>query len=114
MHTRLLYGLITLPLKHKRKISSGKEAITPMKMCRGISNIYSFEKEKIKMRSPFMLVLHCNNPKEEQIRYRKKGIDTDTHFANSLQWANEFGYIQGQCPNSEKLINHLLMVPTYF
>ena len=114
MHTHLLYGLITLPLKRKRKISSGKEAITPMKMCRGISNIYSFEKETIKLRNPFMLVLHCNNPKEEQIKYRKKGIDTDTHFANSIQWAKEFGYIQGQCPNTEKLINHLLMVPTYF
>lgn len=114
MHSRLLYGWITLPLKLKRKVSSGKEIIKPMKMCRGISNIYSFEKDKVKLRNPFMLVLHCHNPKEEQIKYRKKGIDTDTHFANSILWAKEFGYIQGQCQNTEKLINHLLMVPTYF
>lgn len=114
LNNRLVYGWLTLPMKRKRAVKSGRSPIIPMKMCRGISNIYSTEKDKVVPRASFMQVLYCENPKEEQKSYRKKGIDTDTHFANSIIWAKEFGYIQGQCPNAEKLVSHLLMVPTYF
>lgn len=114
MHNRLVYGWLTMPLKRKRAVKSGKETIIPKKMCRGISIIYAVEKDKVNPRDAFMQVIHCQNPKEEQKKYREKGIDTDTHFANSIRWDEEFGYIQGQCPNAEKLTNHLLMVPTYF
>ena len=60
----------------------------------------------------FMLVLLCDSPKQIQAYYRKKGIDTDTHFAHSLLWAKEFGYVDGSCPKAEKLRNELLVVPT--
>ena len=109
----MVYGWLTLPMKRKRAVKSGRSQIVPMKMCRGISNIFSAEKDKVVPRDAFMQVLYCENPKEEQELYRKKGIDTDTHFANTIIWAKEFGYIQGQCPNAEKLVSHLLMVPTY-
>lgn len=114
LNNRMVYGWLTLPMKRKRAVKLGRSPIIPMKMCLGISNIYSAEKDKVVPRDAFMQVLYCENPKAEQDLYRKKGIDTDTHFANSINWAKEFGYIQGQCPNAEKLVSHLLMVPTYF
>lgn len=114
LNNRMIYVWLTLPLKRKRAVKSGRSHIIPLKMCRGICNIVSAEKDKVVPRDAFMQVLYCENPKVEQELYRKKGIDTDTHFANSINWAKEFGYIQGQCPNAEKLVSHLLMVPTYF
>jgi dTDP-4-amino-4,6-dideoxygalactose transaminase len=114
LNNRMVYGWLTLPMKRKRAVKSGRSPVIPMKMCRGISNIYSAEKDKVVPRDVFMQVLYCENPKVEQELYRKKGIDTDTHFANSIIWAKEFGYSLGQCPNAEKLVCHLLMIPTYF
>ena len=139
LHSRFLYGWLTLPMKNRRRFSSGKENIVPMKMCRGISAIYAEEKmglsEMINLRKSnaqqmmaaffrekgrplvgcngFMLIIHCDDPKALQSEYRKIGIDTDTHFGNCLKWAAEFGYKPGDCPTTEKLVQHLLMVPTY-
>ena len=138
MHSRCIYGWLTLKLKQMRKVPSGRELITQKKMCKGISAIYAKEKSGItrliesKKRNAqhltaslpegvnsyfigtnaFMLVLLCDSPKQIQAYYRKKGIDTDTHFAHSLQWAKEFGYVDGSCPKAEKLRNELLVVPT--
>lgn len=140
MHSKCFYGWFTLKLKRMRKVQSGREMITPLKMCNGISAVYANEKEKITHsiesrhnnaqrliallpdgvnsfligKNAFMLVLLCDNPKHIQAFYRKKGIDTDTHFAHSLQWAKEFGYADGSCPKAEKLCNELLVVPTYY
>jgi len=114
MYHPWVYGWLTLPLKRKRPVQSGKETIIPRKMCCGIRNIYRIEKEKVIPRDAFMQVIYCNNPEEEKESYRRKGIDTDTHFGHSIQWAREFGYEFGDCPNAEKLVNHLLMVPNYF
>lgn len=114
LYRPFLYNWITLLLKRKCPIRSGKETIIPRKMCRGIRNIYRIEREKVIPRDSFMQVLYCQNPENEKESYRKKGIDTDTHFGLSIQWAREFGYETGDCPNAEKLVNHLLMVPNYY
>lgn len=140
MNCRLVYGWITLPLKQRHSIASGKETIVPRKMCKGISSIYAVEmqemKEIIKHRkqnaeemcimlrsadfqqtmvgiNAFMLVVMSDRPKKLQKDFRAKGIDSATHFANSLTWAKEFGYSHGSCPNAEKIVNRLLMLPTY-
>ena len=109
-----VYGWLTLPLKRKCPVQSGKELIIQRKMCRGIRNIYKIEKERVIPRDAFMQVIYCDNPEEEKESYKRNGIDTDTHFGHSIQWAREFGYEFGDCPNAEKLVNHLLMVPNYF
>ncbi len=114
MYRPWIYSWLTLPLKRKRTVRSGKETISPRKMCRGIRNIYAVEKDKVKPHSPFMRVLYCQDPKEEQEAYKNQGIDTDTHFAHCIDWAKEFGYKMSQCSNAENLVKHLLMVPTYF
>lgn len=140
MNCRFIYGWLTLPLKQRRPLASGKETIVMRKMCRGISAVYAAEKPKmpgiIKRRketaeeimlslqnadiqqtmigiNAFMLVVNCKHPKDLQKELRVKGIDSATHFANALAWANEFGYQTGLCSNAERIVNYLLMVPTY-
>lgn len=140
MCRRFIYGWLTLPLKLSRPIASPKEPILMRKMCRGISAVFAAEKlgvpEKIKLRkakaeeiktslqnegiqqtmvgiNAFMFVVKCECPKDIQKEFRAKGIETATHFANSLTWAKEFGYQQGSCPKMEKLVSRLLMIPTY-
>ena len=139
LYLPLVYTWLTLPLKRKFGTPSAKERIVPMKMCPGISGIYADESGKMSKElewrkkralalskvipssikkaligcNGFMLVILCENPSVLQAEYRKRGIDTDTHFAHCLDWAAEFGYQKGQCPNTEKMVHHLLMVPTY-
>lgn len=140
LNSRFVYGWFTLPLKQKRPIVSGKETIELRKMCRGISAVYAVEKYRIpkmienrkqkagKMHSllpttdllqtmvginAFMLVVKSEHPKKLQKELRMKGIDSATHFANALEWARGFGYQKGSCPNTEKIVNALLMIPTY-
>ena len=140
MYSKYIYGWFTYKLKKIHKVPSGREVITPKKMCKGISAVYAQEigniarsvesrqrnAQRLMASLPkgvyscltgtnaFMIVLLCENPKQIKKYYSKKRIETDTHFAHSLQWAKEFGYKDGQCRNTEKLIHHLLMVPTYY
>lgn len=62
----------------------------------------------------FMLIARCENPEELKAWFAKQGIETETHFKHAIEWAKQFGYVEGSCPMAEKLVNHLLMVPTYF
>ena len=60
----------------------------------------------------FMLPVLSPNPEALKKQYAQHGVETATHFANSIKWAGEFGY-QGECPNAEKLLKELLVVPIY-
>ena len=140
MQSRLVYGWLTLPMKKHRGAPLGREVNSPKKMYKGISSILVKKKEDVpKMiilrknnarklmsqlpegvsralvgQNAFMLVLYCDNLGKVRQYYHRQGVEAETHFVNSIRWAEEFGYNLGQCPNAEKLVNHLLMVPTYF
>lgn len=62
----------------------------------------------------FMLVARTQNPEALKEWFAKQGVETATHFKHAIEWAKQFGYVEGSCPMAEKLVNHLLMVPTYF
>ncbi len=61
----------------------------------------------------FMLIAKTQDPAALQTWFANHGIETATHFAHAIDWATEFGYIPGSCPNAERLIKELLMIPTY-
>lgn len=61
----------------------------------------------------FMAIVTCEDPAALQKQYAKRGVETATHFKNAITWAKQFGYKEGSCPNAEKLVNNLLMIPTY-
>lgn len=60
-----------------------------------------------------MLIARCENPEELKKWFAERGVETATHFAHAIDWAKEFGYLPGSCPQAEKLTKHLLMIPTY-
>ena len=61
----------------------------------------------------FMAVVRCENPVALQKEYAKRGVETATHFSRCIDWVKQFGYVLGSCPNAERLVNKLLMIPTY-
>ena len=41
-------------------------------------------------------------------------IEPGKHFHKSIEWASEFGYVKGECPNTEKIIERIITVPNHF
>ena len=62
----------------------------------------------------FMAVVRTDEPNALKKQYAERGVETETHFKHCIEWAEEFGYVRGTCPKAEMLVNHLLMIPTYF
>ena len=61
----------------------------------------------------FMLIAKTQDPAALQAWFASRGIETATHFARAIDWAELFGYQHGSCPMAERLTKELLMIPTY-
>ena len=44
----------------------------------------------------------------------KKGVESGKHFQQSIIWAKKFGYKNGDCPNTEKIVNEIFTIPSYY
>ena len=133
---------LTMRVKRKRALKNEgvKESVVMRKMAPGIRRIYDawlpFAEKAIAVRrsnaeaiinlqyatcnpkfiwgiNAFMLIAHCDEPDALQREFAARGIETATHFAHAIYWAQEFGYVLGSCPKAEELTKHLLMIPTY-
>ena len=138
----MVYPWLTRPLKARRRVPSGVEAIAPSKMSRGVSALYEtamhsmpevIERRLLNARSMeelltglsgvkyvlpgsingFMAVAFCDEREVVRDALLRHGIEAETHFAHCIDWAKAFGYVEGSCPHTEELICHLLMAPTY-
>lgn len=138
-HKPWIYG-ITSRLKQGKKPQTGREPIMAKRMSAGVQAMLALRnsevEEKVERRlenvmeetirlkhnslvtnvlcgkNAFMLVAFSTSPSALKKQYAKRGIETATHFANSIHWAREFGY-RGDCPNAERLRKELLMIPVY-
>lgn len=61
----------------------------------------------------FMFPVYCDSPELLKLEFRHKSIETETHFRHCIMWAKEYGCRDGECPTAERLVKHLLMIPTY-
>ena len=61
----------------------------------------------------FMAIVKAEDPMALKAAYATKGIETETHFKHCIEWAEQFGYVEGNCSKAEELTKHLLMIPTY-
>lgn len=61
----------------------------------------------------FMAVVRTDDPEALKKDFADRGVETETHFKHCIEWAKEFGYIEGSCPKAEELTRKLLMIPTY-
>lgn len=141
MHRPLIYLLLTHPVKQKRKKVLYRENIVIHRMAKGVSRMYKnvlpliknmildqkynaqntiehlTQKQMIQRawygENAFMLIVECPNPSELQLYMARNGVETATHFVKALDWAKEFGYVNGECPMTELLTQKLLMIPTY-
>jgi len=130
MYSPCLYWL-TRKLKQGKSTSVVPTVIPVKKMSRGIANILTNKREgysnavQSRLRNAqqienaligenaFMAVVRCEDPIAMKAVYASRGIETATHFSRCIDWAKQFGYVEGSCPNAEKLTQKLLMIPTY-
>lgn len=141
MHIPTIYGMITLPLKRKRKGWSCREKIAMKRMAKGVSRLYNMALPKIQAQiiqrktnaqymlnlwqanglgnhvwyseNAFMLIGRHENPQSIVAMFAVRGVEVATHFARAIEWAKEFGYTEGECPMAERLTKELIMIPTY-
>jgi len=117
MYRPWIYGKLTLKLKAGRSNNADHTPVVPRRMCKGVSRMYNAWLEEHKgqeLAKPFMDIVRTDNPNQVIEEYRAKGIEVATHFKNCIEWDKEFGYEEGMCPNAERLVNHLVMVPNYW
>lgn len=87
------------------------------KMCKGIARIYRDwidEHKNQKLKVKYMDIVHTNSPKETIKKYLNKGIESGILFKNWMSWATKYGYKIGDCPISEYIISHIVMLPNYY
>ena len=141
MHIPWIYGLITRRMKtHRAKIAC-REAVVLRRMAQGVSRMYQQAlptiAEQIQQQranaqqtadtlmskgladrvwygdNAFMAIAYTTDIAALQQYCLAHGVETATHFARAIDWAKQFGYLEGTCPMAERLTKELVMVPTY-
>lgn len=141
MYIPTIYGMVTLPLKRKRKGGSCREKIAMKRMAKGVSRLYNMALPQTQTQiiqrtanaqymldvwqkyglgsqvwygeNAFMLIGRHENPEKVVEIFAAHGVEVATHFARAIEWAKQFGYKEGSCPMAEKLTKELIMIPTY-
>ncbi len=62
----------------------------------------------------FMFPVLVDNREKLIQKYLGKGVEIGSHFSKSINWAEEFGYQSGDCPNAELVCEEILAFPTYY
>lgn len=124
---------LTMKVKGMRELGSERirEKVVMKRMAAGVRRLYqawlpSAASEIAKQRqnaekiesafygdNAFMAIVKYDDPSALQKQYAERGIETATHFNRCIEWAKQFGYVEGSCPTAEHLTRHLLMIPTY-
>ena len=141
MHIPCIYGLVTRKMKAHRGRVECREHVVLRRMAKGVCRMYQQALPKITEliqqqrtnaqyitnklqnkqfvekvwygQNAFMVIARTTNPLALKQYLATYGIEAATHFAKAIEWAEEFGYIKGQCPVAEKMTNELIMIPTY-
>ena len=141
LHTPIVYTILTKRLKSRRKVGNIREVTPLQKMAYGVRRMYNailpcvekqitqqcVQAEAIRKAlsiiegvtdihiggNAFMVVVRCTEPRVIQQWFAQRGVETATHFENTILWEKQFDYEDGTCPMAEKLTKELLMIPTY-
>lgn len=62
----------------------------------------------------FMIPILVESPTEMIRIFDEFGVEIGSHFSKSIVWASSFGYIIGTCPNTEKIVQQLIVVPCHY
>jgi perosamine synthetase len=95
----------------KHRINTGENYARRFNVSQSLSDIIVNPLYKLNY---FMLPVLFPSDKDSLIlQLRWEGIEVAPHFKNSIVWAVSFGYEIGQCKNSEKIANEIIVIPTY-
>ena len=62
----------------------------------------------------FMLPIYLEK-RDEFIKYcSENGVEVGKHFSKSIKWAKEFGYVDGNCPNAERIAETIVTLPCHY
>jgi perosamine synthetase len=62
----------------------------------------------------FMLPILVDENLQDFINnYSNRGVEIGTHFSESIEWARHFGYKNQKCPETERIVNQIVVLPTY-
>lgn len=140
-HMPCVYGCVTRRMKaHRAKIAC-REAVVLRRMAQGVSRMYQqalptidnlIMQQKAHAQhivdtlmskgladrvwygdNAFMAIAYTTDIAALQQYCLAHGVETATHFARAIDWAKQFGYVEGTCPMAEKLTKELLMIPAY-
>ena len=62
----------------------------------------------------FMFPVLADNPEDVSAGLLKRGIESGPHFSKAIAWAQMYGYIKGNCPNSERILKSLVVIPCHY
>lgn len=62
----------------------------------------------------FMIPLQSSDKNSIIKKYYNNGFEIGSHFNQSIKWAFQFGYTKADCKNTEKIIEKVVTIPTYF
>ena len=141
MHIPWIYGLITRRMKNHRGKTTCREAVALRRMAKGVSRMYQLAlptiAEQIQQQlanaqqiedtlmgkgladgvwygdNAFMAIARTKDTIGLSKYLAERGVESATHFARAIEWAKQFGYTEGQCPMTERLVKELVMIPTY-
>lgn len=141
MHTPWIYGLLIRRMKAHRAKVACREAVVLRCMAKGVSRMYQQALPSIDNQialqktnaqaiaealvaknladrvwcgdNAFMAIARTKDTIGISKYLAAHGVESATHFARAIEWAKEFGYIQGTCPMTEQLTRELVMIPTY-
>lgn len=141
MHTPWIYRGLTLRIKQKRSSVACRSKVVLKRMSKGVSRMYQRALPTIPNEiaqqqrnaqaladylldqkwtqhtwwgdNAFMLIAQTSDTEALKNHLLQHGVESAIHFARAIEWAKEFGYIQGSCPMTEKQTKELVMIPTY-
>ena len=62
----------------------------------------------------FMLPVNVSD-REKLLKFSmENGVELGTHFSKTIEWAKKFGYVAGDCRNSEQMAATIVTIPTHY
>lgn len=112
------YYVFSLYLKNKHKFPN--YLLKQQENARKVLNSLSLNKTlkvceiDVNNNNCFMLPFFSNKRIEFEKKYIRNGVEITSHFSKSIEWATNFGYKIGDCPNAERITDELLIIPVHY
>jgi len=107
-------SVLSFQLK-KNKINLSNQINNGNRLISAIRNVKNIEiSPMLQSGNYFMLPILISNPNNFINTCKKAGVEVGQHFVKTRQVIDYYGYISGECPNYELLIQKLVTLPCHY